>query len=207
MALGGGSLSNHTLPFASEALGNLRQRRLLKVSAGSCSGPPLSRPWTPDPRPQSTALGQAMLMPRAAPGTTRSPMSEGAEHQLQQPGVLMRGQAQAAPATLGDRHLTLADFFTVSALLSLLEVLAALGEFRPLERMSSLIGEARPSGLAGCFLRPLRSVDICPPRPEAGETGPQALLWATWAQHTCWSLGSRPKHLPYGKSQTRVPGK
>lgn len=56
----------------------------------------------------------------------------------------------------------LADFFTVSALLSLLEVLAALGELRPLERMSSLVGEARPSGLAGCFFRPLRSVDIEP---------------------------------------------
>lgn len=56
----------------------------------------------------------------------------------------------------------LADFFTVSALLSLLEVLAALGELRPLERMSSLMGEARPSGLAGCFFRPLRSVDIEP---------------------------------------------
>lgn len=55
---------------------------------------------------------------------------------------------------------TLVDFFTESALLSLLEVLAALGELRPLERMSSLIGEALPSGLAGCFLRPLRSVDI-----------------------------------------------
>lgn len=57
-------------------------------------------------------------------------------------------------------NLTLVDFFTESALLSLLEVLAALGELRPLERMSSLIGEALPSGLAGCFLRPLRSVDI-----------------------------------------------
>lgn len=67
--------------------------------------------------------------------------------------------------------LTLADFFTVSALLSLLEVLAALGEFRPLERMSSLMGEARPSGLAGCFFRPLRSVDICPPKTEASEAG------------------------------------
>lgn len=72
------------------------------------------------------------------------------------------------------RRLTLADFFTVSALLSLLEVLAALGELRPLERMSSLMGEARPSGLAGCFFRPLRSVDICPPKPEAGETGPRS---------------------------------
>lgn len=57
-------------------------------------------------------------------------------------------------------NFTLVDFFTESALLSLLEVLAALGELRPLERMSSLIGEALPSGLAGCFLRPLRSVDI-----------------------------------------------
>lgn len=94
-------------------------------------------------------------------------MTEGhgeAEHRLQQPGFQGEG---------GPQHLTLADFFTVSALLSLLEVLAALGEFRPLERMSSLMGEARPSGLAGCFFRPLRSVDICPPQPEAGETGPQ----------------------------------
>lgn len=56
----------------------------------------------------------------------------------------------------------LVDFFTESALLSLLEVLAALGELRPLERISSLIGEVLPSGLAGCFLRPLRSVDIEP---------------------------------------------
>lgn len=63
--------------------------------------------------------------------------------------------APTAPA------LTWADFFTASALLSLLDVLAALGEFRPLERMSSLMGEARPSGLVGCFFRPLRSVDIC----------------------------------------------
>jgi len=86
----------------------------------------------------------------------------------------------------------LADFFTVSALLSLLEVLAALGEFRPLERMSSLMGEARPSGLAGCFFRPLRSVDICPPKPEAGETRPQ---------HTRRSLRSRPHHQHYGKYQ------
>lgn len=62
---------------------------------------------------------------------------------------------------LSPQPLTLADFFTVSALLSLLEVLAALGEFRPLDRISSLMGEARPSGLAGCFFRPLRSVDIC----------------------------------------------
>lgn len=50
----------------------------------------------------------------------------------------------------------------VSVLLSVLSVLAALGEVRPLERRSSLVGEARPSGLAVCFLRPLRSVDICP---------------------------------------------
>lgn len=56
----------------------------------------------------------------------------------------------------------LVDFFTESALLSLLEVLAALGELRPLERMSSLMGEALPSGLGGCFLRPLRNVDIEP---------------------------------------------
>lgn len=48
-----------------------------------------------------------------------------------------------------------------SVLLSVLSVLAALGEVRPLERMSSLLGEARPSGLAVCFLRPLRRVDIC----------------------------------------------
>lgn len=66
------------------------------------------------------------------------------------------------------QSLTLADFFTVSALLSLLEVLAALGEFRPLDRRSSLMGEARPSGLAGCFFRPLRSVDICPPKAKDG---------------------------------------
>lgn len=73
---------------------------------------------------------------------------------------------------LHPQPLTLADFFTVSALLSLLEVLAALGEFRPLDRMSSLIGEARPSGLAGCFFRPLRSVDICPSKIKDGENGP-----------------------------------
>lgn len=48
--------------------------------------------------------------------------------------VLLRGD-EASSFTF------LADFFTVSALLSLLEVLAALGEFRPLERMSSLMGE------------------------------------------------------------------
>lgn len=56
---------------------------------------------------------------------------------------------------------TLVDFFTDSALLSLLEVLAALGELRPLERTSSAMGEARPSGLAACFFLPLRRVDIC----------------------------------------------
>jgi len=67
----------------------------------------------------------------------------------------------SSPNTKGEwPNFTLVDFFTESALLSLLEVLAALGELRPLERMSSLIGEALPSGLAGCFLRPLRSVDI-----------------------------------------------
>lgn len=48
-----------------------------------------------------------------------------------------------------------------SVLLSVLSVLAALGEVRPLERRSSLVGEDLPSGLAVCFLRPLRSVDIC----------------------------------------------
>ena len=57
---------------------------------------------------------------------------------------------------------TLLDFFMGSVLLSVLSVLAALGEVRPLERRSSLVGEARPSGLPVCFLRPLRSVDICP---------------------------------------------
>lgn len=57
--------------------------------------------------------------------------------------------------------LTLLGFFMESVLLSVLSVLAALGEVRPLERKSSLVGEARPSGLAVCFLRPLRSVDIC----------------------------------------------
>lgn len=72
----------------------------------------------------------------------------------------MGGREQGA--STAPQSLTLADFFTVSALLSLLEVLAALGEFRPLDRMSSLMGEARPSGLVGCFFRPLRSVDICP---------------------------------------------
>lgn len=82
------------------------------------------------------------------------------------------------------RRLTLADFFTVSALLSLLEVLAALGELRPLERMSSLMGEVRPSGLAGCFFRPLRSVDICPPKPEAGETGPRSRVRRLSPAHT-----------------------
>lgn len=55
---------------------------------------------------------------------------------------------------------TLLGFFMESVLLSVLSVLAALGEVRPLERKSSLVGEARPSGLAVCFLRPLRSVDI-----------------------------------------------
>lgn len=84
------------------------------------------------------------------------------------------GRVGPRSPTTHPQHLTLADFFTVSALLSLLEVLAALGEFRPLERMSSLMGEVRPSGLAGCFFRPLRSVDICPPKPGAGETGPQS---------------------------------
>lgn len=69
--------------------------------------------------------------------------------------VLFKGEAASS-------FTFLADFFTVSALLSLLEVLAALGEFRPLDRMSSLVGETRPSGLAGCFFRPLRSVDIEP---------------------------------------------
>lgn len=53
-----------------------------------------------------------------------------------------------------------------SALLSVLSVLAALGEVRPLERRSSLGGEALPSGLAVCFFRPLRSVDIW----KVGET-------------------------------------
>lgn len=53
-------------------------------------------------------------------------------------------------------------FFIDSTLLSVLSVLAALGEVRPLERKSSLVGEALPSGLAVCFLRPLRSVDIEP---------------------------------------------
>lgn len=99
------------------------------------------------------------------------------------------------------QHLTLADFFTVSALLSLLEVLAALGEFRPLERISSLMGEARPSGLAGCFFRPLRSVDICPPTPEAGETGsqsphgppePSTHAGASRTDPTIISLGANP---------------
>lgn len=56
---------------------------------------------------------------------------------------------------------TLLGFFMESVLLSVLSVLAALGEVRPLERKSSLVGEALPSGLAVCFLRPLRSVDIC----------------------------------------------
>lgn len=56
----------------------------------------------------------------------------------------------------------LLDFFIESALLSLLDVLAALGELRPLDLMSSLIGEVLPSGLAVYFLRPLRSEDIEP---------------------------------------------
>lgn len=56
----------------------------------------------------------------------------------------------------------LLGFFIESVLLSVLEVLAALGEVRPLDRRSSLVGEALPSGLAVCFLRPLRSVDIEP---------------------------------------------
>lgn len=85
--------------------------------------------------------------------------------------VLLRGE-EASSFTF------LADFFTVSALLSLLEVLAALGEFRPLERMSSLMGEVRPSGLAGCFFRPLRSVDICPPKPKTGDTRFPVPMWA-----------------------------
>lgn len=55
----------------------------------------------------------------------------------------------------------LLGFFMESVLLSVLSVLAALGEVRPLERKSSLVGEALPSGLV-CFLRPLRSVDIEP---------------------------------------------
>lgn len=89
----------------------------------------------------------------------------------------------------------MADFFTVSALLSLLEVLAALGEFRPLERISSLMGEARPSGLAGCFFRPLRSVDICPPKSEAGETR---------AQHTHSIPRNRACHQHDGRPQALV---
>lgn len=64
----------------------------------------------------------------------------------------MRGGRELRPTLLG--------FLVDSALLSVLSVLAALGEVRPLERRSSLGGEALPSGLAVCFLRPLRSVDI-----------------------------------------------
>lgn len=61
-----------------------------------------------------------------------------------------------------------------SVLLSVLSVLAALGEVRPLERRSSLVGEALPSGLAVCFLRPLRSVDICKQQTEQShESGVQ----------------------------------
>lgn len=56
----------------------------------------------------------------------------------------------------------LLGFFTESILLSVLDVLAALGEVRPLERRSSLVGDALPSGLAVCFFLPLRSVDIGP---------------------------------------------
>lgn len=111
-----------------------------------------------------------MLMPQEAPWMTCGPMSEAAGHQLQQSGFSREGGEPHSPP----QHLTLASFFTVSALLSLLEVLAALGEFRPLERMSSLMGEVRPSGLAGCFFRPLRSVDIYPPKPNTGDTGPQS---------------------------------
>lgn len=114
-----------------------------------------------------------MLVPWEAPRMTCGPMCEGTRHTNPSNPVFLGGWGRAAP-TPHPQHLTLASFFTVSALLSLLEVLAALGEFRPLERMSSLMGEARPSGLAGCFFRPLRSVDICPPKPEAGETGPQS---------------------------------
>lgn len=61
---------------------------------------------------------------------------------------------------------TFVGFFMLSVLLSVLEVLAALGEVRPLERKSSVVGEALPSGLAVCFLRPLLSVDIWQERAE-----------------------------------------
>lgn len=84
------------------------------------------------------------------------------------PSSISRARLRPQPARTSTRkdrqplsQHTLVDFLTESALLSLLEVLAALGEFRPLDRMSSLMGEALPSGLVGCFLRPLRSVDIC----------------------------------------------
>lgn len=71
--------------------------------------------------------------------------------------------------TRTELYATLLGFFVDSVLLSVLSVLAALGEVRPLERRSSVVGEALPSGLAVCFLRPLRSVDICPG--AAAQTG------------------------------------
>lgn len=86
-------------------------------------------------------------------------------------------------------RVTLVDFFTDSALLSLLEVLAALGELRPLERTSSAMGEARPSGLAACFFLPLRRVDI-------------------WGEHSQLSTarplgGSTPRAQPGTKNPQR----
>lgn len=55
---------------------------------------------------------------------------------------------------------TLMGFFRESALLSVLEVLAALGDVLPLDLRSSFVGDALPSGLEVCFLRPLLRVDI-----------------------------------------------
>lgn len=117
----------------------------------------LRGPLSPGLRPAPTAVG---------PPQRAAACVGGAEQQLQKQLSNVR-DAKGSP--VHSQPLTLADFFTVSALLSLLEVLAALGELRPLERMSSLMGEVRPSGLAGCFLRPLRSVDICPSRLGTGE--------------------------------------
>lgn len=134
------------------------------------------------------------------PGGSRDelrPLSEGASTNSSDQVVMRLGQQPPPPPP----RRTLASFFTVSALLSLLEVLAALGELRPLERTSSLVGEARPSGLAGCFFRPLRSVDICPPKPEAGETGPQHTHGASrtdpcWSHAKCQPLANRHAGCP-----------
>lgn len=114
--------------------------------------------------------------------------------------LMKRPQVPSSNTKEGWGHFTLVDFFTESALLSLLEVLAALGELRPLERMSSLMGEALPSGLAGCFLRPLRSVDIylCNRHKRSSQSAFVQLIFScltkrAWTEHSCQELQRRNK--------------